>query len=98
MKIVGINFIDIIDIKEEMSNEPIISLYGNTNVARATCSLFFEKFENSILKFFKNWNLILVVDNVVIYYHANFQVEIPYILSCAKMTNYDIYNTPFDWK
>jgi hypothetical protein len=33
----------------------------------------------------KNLKLNLHVDNVVIYNHANFQVKIPYILSCAKM-------------
>jgi hypothetical protein len=48
---------------------------------------------NTILKFQKNLKLNVHVDNVVIYNHANFQVKIPYILSCAKMTNYHIYNS-----
>jgi hypothetical protein len=42
------------------------------NVARATCNSFFEKIENTILKFQKNLKLNLQVDNVVIYNRANF--------------------------
>jgi hypothetical protein len=57
------------------------------------CSSFFEKFEYTILKFQKNLKLNLQVDNVVIYNRANFQIEIPYSLSCAKMTNSEIYNS-----
>jgi hypothetical protein len=63
------------------------------NIARATCSLFFKKFENTILKFQKNLKLNLQVDNIVIYNRANFQIEIPYIISCAKITNSKIYNS-----
>jgi hypothetical protein len=64
-----------------------------TYVARATCSLFLEKFENTILKFQKNLKLNIQVDNLVIYNRENFQVKIPYSLSCAKMTNSEIYNS-----
>jgi hypothetical protein len=63
-----------------------------TNVARAICSSFFEKFKNTILKFQKNLKLNLQVDNVVIYNRANFKVKISYSLSCAKMTNSEIHN------
>jgi hypothetical protein len=64
-----------------------------TNVARVTCSSFLEKFKNTILKFQKNLKLNIHIDNVVIYNRANFQVKIPYSLSCAKMTNSEIYNS-----
>jgi hypothetical protein len=64
-----------------------------TNVARATCSSFLEKFENTILKFQKTLKLNIQVENVVIYNRANFQVKIPYSLSCTKMTNSEIYNS-----
>jgi hypothetical protein len=45
-----------------------------TNVARATCSSFFEKFETTIFEVSKNLRLNLQVDNVVIYNRANFEV------------------------
>jgi hypothetical protein len=35
----------------------------------------------------------MYVGNVVIYNRANIYVKIPYILSCAKMINSDIYNS-----
>jgi hypothetical protein len=61
-----------------------------TNVARATCSLIFKIFKNCILKFHNNLKLILYVENVVFYQHANFQLEIPSIWGCAKITKSNI--------
>jgi hypothetical protein len=61
-----------------------------TNVARATCSSIFKIFINCILKFQDNLKLNLYVDNVVFYQHANFQLEIPYIRGCAKITKSNI--------
>jgi hypothetical protein len=53
---------------------------GTTNIARAAYSSLFEKIENdTFLKFEKNVKLNLQVDNVMIYNHANFQAQIPYI-------------------
>jgi hypothetical protein len=66
-----------------------VLLTKTTYGARAS---FLEKFENTILKFQKNLKLNIQVDNIVIYNRANFQVKIPYSLSCAKMTNSEIYN------
>jgi hypothetical protein len=33
------------------------------------------------------------MDNVEIYKHAKFQLEIPYNIGCAKITKYDIRNS-----
>jgi hypothetical protein len=60
------------------------------NVARATYNLFFEKFKKHILKFSKNLKLIPDMDNVEIYKHAKFQLEIPYNIGCAKIIKSDI--------
>jgi hypothetical protein len=57
-----------------------------TNVARATCSLFFEKFKKTHFIVLKNVKLIADMDNVEIYKHAKFQLEIPY-----KFQNVKIY-------
>jgi hypothetical protein len=76
----------------KLKQKPVL-LPKTINVARATCSSFFKKFENIILKFQKNQKLNIQVDNVVIYNCANFQVKIPYSLCCAKMTNSEIYNS-----
>jgi hypothetical protein len=46
---------------------------------------YFSKFENMISKFQK----ILGIDNVVLYQHAKYQPEIPYILGLIKMTKFD---------
>jgi hypothetical protein len=60
------------------------------NVARATCSSFFEKFKKCILKFSKNLKLILHMGNDEIYKRAKFQLKIPYNIGCAKITKPDI--------
>jgi hypothetical protein len=52
-------------------------------VAWVPQSSLFTKYH---FKVSKNLKLNLHIDNVVIYNHGNFQVEIPYIWSCAKMT------------
>jgi hypothetical protein len=58
-------------------------------VARAICSSFFEKIENDILKFQKIPKKILDVDNDMIYQRVKFELEIPNILGCTKITNSD---------
>jgi hypothetical protein len=88
------NSIRFIQTKRADLNADLRALSAKTiNVAPATCSSFFEKFENTILKFQTNLKLNLQVDNIVIYNRANFQVKIRYSLSYAKMTNSEIYNS-----
>jgi hypothetical protein len=74
---------------QKLSSDPKTIMY----IAQAICSSFLKKFKNTILKFQKKLKLNIQVDNVVIYNRANFQVKIPYSLSCAKMTNSKIYNS-----
>jgi hypothetical protein len=54
-----------------------------TNIARATCSLFFLK-KYIILKFQKYLKLNMDMDNVEIYKRVIFQLEIPYNVGGAK--------------
>jgi hypothetical protein len=56
----------------KFNTQKALKISKTTNVARATCSSFLEKFENTILKFQKNLKLNIQVDNVVIYNRANF--------------------------
>jgi hypothetical protein len=56
-----------------------------TNVPPATCSSFFAKFKNGILKFQKNLKLNLDTNNVEIYKRAKFQLEVPYNMGFAKI-------------
>jgi hypothetical protein len=56
------HFVECFFCQREPTSKPTLWIFGlilskTTNVARATCSLFFEKTENTIFKFFKkNWN------------------------------------------
>jgi hypothetical protein len=47
-----------------------------------------KKIKNNILKF-KKLKKILDVDNDVIYQHGKFELEIPNIWGCTKITNFD---------
>jgi hypothetical protein len=50
---------------------------------------FFEKIENNILKFQKNLKKIPDIDDARIYQRAKFELEIPNISGCTKITNFD---------